>query len=169
MPIRNLCFETRSAFEIKACLSFTILLNENMANYQHTIDLPMPSPELLPEEVISVIMEALQQNDPLDLGIETIFNFASPGNKLATGTLDVFKKQLKTPLFQPMLNFSNYKSSELVTDGSQAQQILVIPDELGQDIGYLFTLSKQTEMPFQDCWMTDSIRRVKPEVYGITV
>jgi hypothetical protein len=140
-----------------------------MADYQQTIDLPMPSPDLLPEEVICLLIEALQQNDPQDLGIEVIFNFASPENKLVTGRLNNFKQQVKTPLFQPMLNFVNGKTSELVTDGSQAQQILVITDEPGLDVGFLFTLSKQTEPPFQDCWMTDSIRRVKPELYGIAV
>jgi hypothetical protein len=147
----------------------TLKTNENMADYQHTIDLPMPSPDLEPEEVISLLIEALQQNDPMDLGIEVIFNFASPGNKSVTGRLNNFKQQVKTPLFQPMLNFVHGKTSELVTDGTQAQQILVISDEQRADIGYLFTLSKQTESPFQDCWMTDSIRRVKPQLYGITV
>ena len=140
-----------------------------MADYRQTIDLPMPSPDLSAEEVISVLIEALQQNDPQDLGIEVIFHFASPENKLATGKLNNFKQQVKNPLFQPMLNFVNGKTSELVTDGSQAQQILVIADEPGLEVGYLFTLSKQTDPPFQDCWMTDSIRRVKPQLYGIEV
>jgi hypothetical protein len=140
-----------------------------MADYQQTIDLPMPSPDLSPQEVIELLIEALQQNDRQDLGIEVIFNFASPGNRLATGKLNNFKQKVKTPLFHPMLNFVNGKTSELVTDGTQAQQILVISDEAGLEVGFLFTLSKQTEPPFQDCWMTDSIRRVKPELYGIAV
>lgn len=138
-----------------------------MANYQHTIDLPMPSPDFLPEEVIRLIVESLQQNDDSDLGIEVTFNFASPGNKSAAGPLNNFKQQVKEPLFLPMLNFITYKASDLVSDGLKAQQIIIIQDQNGLDAGYLFTLSKQTEAPFKDCWMTDSVRRIKPELYGI--
>jgi hypothetical protein len=144
-------------------------MNENMANYQHTIDLPMPSPDLQPEEVIRLIVESLQQNDETDLGIEVTFNFASPGNKSATGPLNNFKQQVKKPLFLPMLNFAAYKTSDLVSDGLKAQQIIIIQDHFGIDAGYLFTLSKQSDSPYKDCWMTDSVRRVKPELYGIAV
>ena len=140
-----------------------------MAHYQHTIDLPMPSPDLSPGEVIRLIIESLQQNDATDLGIEITFNFASPGNKTATGPLNNFKQQVKKPLFMPMLNFSSYKTSELVSDGSQAQQIIIIQNEVGNDAGFLFTLTKQSESLYQDCWMTDSVRRINPEVYGIAV
>ena len=140
-----------------------------MANYQHTIDLPMPSPDLLPEEVIRLIVESLQQNDETDLGIEITFNFASPGNKSATGPLNNFKQQVKEPLFLPMLNCAAYKTSDLVSDGYKAQQIIIIQDQYGIDAGFLFTLSKQTDSPYKDCWMTDSVRRINPEVYGIAV
>ena len=140
-----------------------------MANYQHTIDLPMPSSDLLPEEVIRLIVESLQQNDETDLGIEVTFNFASPGNRSATGPLNNFKQQVKEPLFLPMLNFAAYKTSDLVSDGTKAQQIIITQDQYGIDAGFLFTLSKQTDAPYEDCWMTDSVRRINPEVYGIAV
>jgi len=140
-----------------------------MAHYRHTIDLPMPSPELSPQEVIGLILESLQQNDKADTGIETSFNFASPPNKLAAGPLENYKIQVKNPLFQPILNFASYKTSDLISDGTRAQQIIVIRDEDGTDSGFLFTLSKQAENPYLDCWMTDSVRRVNPEMYGVTV
>jgi hypothetical protein len=144
-------------------------MNENMANYQYTIDLPMPSPDLLPEDVIGLILESLQQNDAEDIGIETTFNFASPLNKQAAGPLENYKQQVKDPLFQPILNFTSYQTSQLVSDGERAQQIVITRDEEGTGSGFLFTLSKQAEVPYQDCWMTDSVRRVNPKVYGITV
>jgi len=140
-----------------------------MAHYQHTIDLPMPSPDLSPAEVIRLIIESLQQNDATDLGIEVTFNFASPGNKSASGPLNNFKQQVKEPLFMPLLNFSSYKTSELVSDGRRAQQIIIFQDQNGLDAGFLFTLTKQSESPYYDCWMTDSVRRINPEVYGIAV
>lgn len=140
-----------------------------MANYQNTVDLPMPSPDFSPQEVIQLIVDSLRENDEADMGIEVTFNFASPGNKSATGPLENFKQLVKEPLFQPMLSFTYYKSSDLVTDGERAQQIIILQDDYGNDAGYLFTLTKQSDAVYQDCWMTDSVRRVKPEVYGITV
>jgi hypothetical protein len=140
-----------------------------MANYQYTIDLPMPSPELSPQDVIGLIMESLRQNDKEDTGIETTFNFASPANKLAAGPLINYKHQVKNPLFQPILNFTSYKTSDLVSDGECAQQIIITRNEEGWDSGFLFTLTKQDAEPYTDCWMIDSVRRVNPKVYGVTV
>lgn len=140
-----------------------------MANYQDTVDLPMPAPDFSPQEVIQLIVESLQQNDDSDLGIEITFNFASPGNKQVAGPLENYKLLVKEPSFQPMLNFVAYKTSQLISDGERAQQIVVLLDEDGMDAGFLFSLSKQTDTPYQDCWMIDSVRRVKPELYGIRV
>lgn len=140
-----------------------------MANYQYTIDLPMPSPDLSPEEVIDLILESLQQNDKEDIGIETTFNFASPANKLAAGPLINYKSQVKKPLFQPILNFASYKTSDLISDGEQAQQIIITRNDEGTDSGFLLTLTKQSAKPYTDCWMVDSVRRVNPKEYGVTV
>ena len=140
-----------------------------MANYQCTIDLPMPSPELSPQEVIGLIMESLRQNDKEDTGIETTFNFASPANKQAAGPLVNYIHQVKNPLFQPILNFTSYKTSDLVSDGECAQQIIITRNEDGADSGFLLTLTKQDTGVYADCWMIDSVRRVNPKVYGVTV
>lgn len=140
-----------------------------MANYQYTIDLPMPSPDLSPEEVIGLILESLRQNDKEDIGIETTFNFASPANKLAAGPLINYKSQVKKPLFQPILNFASYKASDLISDGEQAQQIIITRNDEGTDSGFLLTLTKQSAKPYTDCWMVDSVRRVNPKEYGVTV
>lgn len=140
-----------------------------MANYHCTIDLPMPAPELTPEEVIGLIMESLRQNDKEDTGIETTFNFASPANKQAAGPLVKYKSQVKNPLFQPILNFASYKTSDLISDGEQAQQIIITRDEEGTDSGFLLTLTKQLSGAYANCWMIDSVRRVNPKEYGVTV
>jgi hypothetical protein len=140
-----------------------------MANYQCTIDLPMPSPDLSPQEVIGLIMESLRQNDKENTGIETTFNFASPANKQAAGPLVNYINQVKNPLFQPILNFTSYKTSNLVSDGGCAQQIIITRNEDGADSGFLLTLTKQDTGVYTDCWMIDSVRRVNPKVYGVTV
>lgn len=45
-------------------------------------DLPKPSLELAPQDVVRIVIGALSRNDEphVDAGIETTFNFASPAN-----------------------------------------------------------------------------------------
>ena len=63
-----------------------------------------PDPSLSPQDVVSIQIEALRNNDTPyeDRGIEVTFNFASPTNKRATGPLERFKVMVPTR-FGPML------------------------------------------------------------------
>ena len=51
-----------------------------------------PDPSLSPQDVVSIQIEALRNNDtPYEnRGIEVTFNFASPANKRITGPLERF-------------------------------------------------------------------------------
>ena len=70
-------------------------------------DLPQtePDPSLPPQDVVSIQIEALQNNDiPYeDRGIEVTFNFASPANKRMTGPLERFKVMVRNPVHIPIL------------------------------------------------------------------
>ena len=108
-------------------------------------------------------LKALQNNDEEDNGIEVTFNFASPDNKTVTGPLDRFKELVKNPSYEAMLNFHSYRASKMVIQGRQAQQAVMIVDQEGNQVAFVFTLSKQTSAPYQNCWMTDSVLRVETE------
>ena len=56
-----------------------------------------PDPSLSPQDVVSIQIEALQNNDTPyeDRGIEITFNFASPTNKRVTGPLERFKVMVR--------------------------------------------------------------------------
>ena len=53
-----------------------------------------PDPSLSPQDVVSIQIEALRNNDIpyADRGIEVTFNFTSPANKRVTGPLERFKE-----------------------------------------------------------------------------
>ncbi|MDB5260872.1 MAG: hypothetical protein JWQ14_153, partial [Adhaeribacter sp.] len=46
---------------------------------------------------------------------------------------------------------------------------IITRNEEGADSGFLLTLTKQEAGLYTDCWMMDSVRRVNPKVYGVTV
>lgn len=124
--------------------------------------LPEPDSSLSPKAVVRLQVEALGANDTPreDAGIEAAFNFASPANKRATGPLRRFRTLFETPAYRPMIDHRGATYSDARVDGDAAQVgvILVTPD--GRRAGYIFRLSKQSDAPYEGCWMTDGVQPV---------
>lgn len=122
-----------------------------------------PSPVYTPDEVVGIQMRALGKNDvPYeDAGIELTFRFASPGNKQNTGPLERFKMLFDNPGYGPMLKFETLEIGDSVLINNFAKVPVIITDLNGNRAAYMFTLSKQQSAPYADCWMTDSVVRVR--------
>ena len=120
-----------------------------------------PRPAYPPDEVVRIQIEALGDNDRPhpDAGIETAFRFASPANKKATGPLPRFIEMVRNPAYRPMLNHRGARYGKLKREGNRASQSVILKSSDGNRVGYLFQLSRQTEAPHKDCWMTDSVMR----------
>lgn len=120
-----------------------------------------PRPAYPPEKVVRIQIEALGDNDRPhpDAGIEITFRFASPANKKATGPLPRFIEMVHNPAYRPMLNHGGARYGKLKREGNQASQTVILKTGGGSRVGYLFQLSRQTESPYKDCWMTDSVMR----------
>jgi hypothetical protein len=119
--------------------------------------LPTPSPEFSPDQVVRIQLESLQHNDDSNKGIEAAFNFASPGNKKYTGPLSRFVKMLKAPPYNAMLNHKSVEYDPIEISGDTAIQRVKLTGADGHTIIYIFRLSRQTEAPCKDCWMTDAV------------
>ncbi|MFN2455959.1 MAG: DUF4864 domain-containing protein [Pyrinomonadaceae bacterium] len=121
-----------------------------------------PNPNLSPEQVITIVLEALQHNDQPapDSGIATAFRFASPGNHAATGPLDRFILLVKNPLYKPLLNYKSVERGTVRIADDVARQRVTLVAANGLRAVYLFTLSKQTDNPYKNCWMTDGVERL---------
>jgi hypothetical protein len=129
-----------------------------------------PNPELSPGQVVKIQVEALQNNDEADTGIEITFKFASPANKRVTGPLNRFKRLVKNPLYRPMLNHKIAEYEPVEISGNTATQRVTIIGPNGKATVYLFSLSRQTEPPCIGCWLTDSVTVVpvkRQELQGI--
>ena len=129
---------------------------------QRPAESPKPDPKLSPEEVIRIQLEALRDNDTpeKDSGIARAFEFASPGNRAATGPLDNFIQLVKSPAYRPMLNHRRAERGQIRVTGDEARQRVTLTDARGRKITYIFILSRQQEEPYAGCWMTDSVIRV---------
>ena len=120
-----------------------------------------PRPAYPPEKVVRIQIEALGDNDRPhpDAGIEITFRFASPANKKVTGPLPRFVEMVHNAAYRPMLNHQGARYGKLKREGNRASQAVILKTGHGSRVGYLFQLSRQSEAPYKDCWMTDSVMR----------
>ncbi len=122
-----------------------------------------PDKALTPREVIRIQLLALQQNDPDDSGVITVFNFSSPVNKMHLGPINHFRMLVRDPAYSPMLNFRKYKAGKLIVTGDMAYQLVVITDRDGQQTPFLFILARQRKGSYKGCWMTEGVARMAPQ------
>lgn len=124
--------------------------------------IPQPSPSLSPRDVVRLQVEALADNDAPyeDAGIEAAFAFASPANKAATGPLRRFRTLFDTPTYGPMIDHLGAEYSEPQVRETQARVGVILTTTAGRRAGYLFQLSRQTDAPYAQCWMTDAVMPV---------
>lgn len=120
-----------------------------------------PRPAYPPDKVVRIQIEALGDNDRphTDAGIEVTFRFASPANRKVTGPLPRFIEMVHNPAYRPMLNHRGARYGKLKREEDRASQTVILTTGDGSRVGYLFQLSRQSEAPFKDCWMTDSVMR----------
>ncbi len=120
-----------------------------------------PDPSLSPQDVVSIQIEALRNNDtPYEIrGIEVTFNFASPVNKRMTGPLERFKVMVRNPVYGPMINHRNAKYENLMVEGKWARIDVILISKEGEYLGYRFILSRQHGNQHEGSWMTDAVIR----------
>ncbi len=126
-------------------------------------DLPQtqPDPSLSPQDVVSIQIEALRNNDTPyeDRGIEVTFEFASPTNKRMTGPLERFKAMVRNPVYGPMINHRSAEYENVRVEGDFAQVDAILRTTDGQYLGYRFMLSRQHGNEYEGSWMSDAVYR----------
>ena len=118
-----------------------------------------PDPSLAPQDVVSIQVEALGNNDTPyeDRGLEVTFNFASPANKRMTGPLDRFKVMVRGPTYGPMIDHRGASFEKLVVEGDSARIDVILFSKDGLYLGYRFFLSRQRGNAYEGSWMTDAV------------
>lgn len=115
-----------------------------------------PDKQFTPQQVVQIVVQSLQQNTADDAGIATVFRFASPGNKRATGPLSRFSQMIKRG-FPDMLNHIGARYEPMEITGNTAVQAVWLQTRDGQEYGYAFQLGKQSGGETDGAWMTDAV------------
>jgi hypothetical protein len=125
--------------------------------------IPQPRQELLPQDVVKIVITALAHNDEpyADAGIATTFAFASPANRVNTGPLEKFTAMVKSPVYGIMLNHVEHSFSEVVLVEATAYQMVQLTGRDGRRTVFAFRLGKQLDGKFAGMWMTDAVWPVK--------
>ena len=123
-------------------------------------ELEKPSEKYSAEEVVELQVEALSENnEPYeDAGIETAYNFASPSNRANTGPLESFKRMVKNDVYSNMIGHDTAAYTPMEKSGRRAVQEVTLVND-GAEATYEFVVSKQDDSKWEDCWMTDSVRK----------
>jgi len=122
-------------------------------------ELPRPSAELQPGDVVRIVIDALANNDaPFpDAGIETTFNFASPANRVNTGPLERFTRLVKGPVFGKMVNHRDSTLSPVVIEGDKALGLVQIVAANNETLYFAFRLGLQQEGDYAGMWLTEAV------------
>jgi hypothetical protein len=120
-----------------------------------------PNPDLSPDDVVKIQLDALQNNDltPDNEGIRLAFRFASPQNQEVTGPIERFIHIIKRGDYAPMVGFERAEVGVMLVLGDYAQQRVRVINRRRGSATYIFTLSRQHEPPYADCWMIDAVLR----------
>ena len=118
-------------------------------------ELPTPDPTYDPEAVIDIQLTALADNDePVEnAGIKTAYNFASLGNRRATGPLPRFISMVEGRRYAPMIDHTEAVTGPVERDGRRATRRVTLTGPDGRTVTYRFEVSRADN----DCWLTDAV------------
>jgi hypothetical protein len=117
-----------------------------------------PDPDLSIQDVVLIQLQALQNNNSENDGIEIVYRFAAPANKAATGPLPRFALLFASPQYSPMLGAERIELLEFRSQGNLALQGSRIVGRNGEERYYLFVLQRQEAGEFDGCWMTVAVQ-----------
>ncbi len=116
-----------------------------------------PSPDLSPQQVVEVVIEALAANGEDDAGIRKTFEFASPGNRQQTGPIERFIPLVKQPPYDVMLGSAQREMGPFREIEGVAEQAVRVVGKHGRTRVFIFRVSRQAGGEYDGCWMTDGV------------
>jgi len=129
---------------------------------------PIPDPGLAPDDVVGIVLRALQHNDDpvTDHGIAITFAFTSPENHDVTGPLERFRALVKSPAYRLMIGHSRAERGPVSVNADHARERVAITAANGDRAVYVFLLSRQELGSHKGCWMADGVLRETDPVPG---
>ena len=128
-------------------------------------ELLKPNPALKPNEVVSIQLNALKDNNNpfLNAGVAQTWEFAHPSNRKYTGPLENFTKMMYAPSYVIILDHIDHNIIYVLVRDFIAHYFVEMTDKEGNKFGFTWTLEKVIEeSEFKDCWMTVAVSQPLP-------
>lgn len=122
-----------------------------------------PTPDLAPEDVISIQLKALsnaQNNSDTNSGIAQVWAFAHPSNRIVTGPFARFVMMLKSPNYRPLIGHRSHHMREISRSGDKAHYAVKVTGSNGKVLGYSWHLGKVGSGDEKGVWMTTGVTLV---------
>ncbi len=123
-----------------------------------------PDPALTPEEVVSIQLDALRNNDDPepDAGIAQTFALAHPSNKAVTGPLERFGRMIRMPAYAPLIGHVAHSIERLAEDRDRVGLRVTIELQNGDTLQYLWEVRRVVEGPDRGAWLTTFVSNPMP-------
>ncbi|MCR9297178.1 MAG: hypothetical protein NXI32_31140, partial [bacterium] len=115
------------------------------------------SPTLTPRDVVLMQVQALRDSVHDSQQIIRCYQLASPSNRSVTGPLERFSQMVLQHPFTELSSSEHWQVGEALVDGRFASVVVTTCSANGQAAGFRFDLVKQTQPPYVDCWMTETV------------
>ena len=136
---------------------FFIIISTANISYS---ELLKPQADLLPEEVISIQLTALQNNNYpyINFGIEQTWELAHPSNRQYTGSLSNFIKMMYSDSYFIMINHKKHNINLVEQEVNISFFLVELVDKTGNKFGLQWIVEKVLlEGELRNCWMTISV------------
>ena len=130
-----------------------------------TAAVPAPDPALTPESVVTIVLDAFAhvEGSPVTPpALETAYAFTAPANRAVFGSVERFTDMVADGAYRPLLAHRRTVRGAIKVMGDRATQRVVVTTATGALVAYTFTLTRQTEGPYEGCWMTERVMREPP-------
>ena len=122
-----------------------------------------PTVGLSPTDVVLAQLEGFHREPYAGAGagpgIRAAWSFASPGNREATGPLEVFAEMVRGPVYGGLLGHRAAQVGPPVERGNEATLEVLVHTAGDETIGFTWVLGRQLDPPYAGCWMTDGVLR----------
>ena len=128
-------------------------------------ELLKPSSNLQPQEVISIQLNSLKDNDNFyeNAGIEQIWEFAHPSNRIFTGLLSNFINMIYSPSYIIILYHLEHNIILVSNQPNVSYFFVELTDKEGNIFGFQWTVEKVIiNGELKDCWMSTQVSRPLP-------
>lgn len=122
-------------------------------------DRPVPGPDLAPERVVEIQLDALQHNDEPheDAGIRQTWAFAHPANKAMTGPLERFTAMIKSPAYRMLVNHREHAIKRVAATADLVLLAVAVTPASGPIVFYQWQLGKVRSGELEGAWMTIAV------------